>query len=268
MKKPIYESNWLESWKLSYHYDLLEFFGNTTNLGYTSAYQRRFNQTIDALKRYVPTGARIIDVAAAQGNFSLRLSELGYLVTWNDLRGELADYVKLKYESGDINYVVGNCFDLDLLGTFDAAIVTEVIEHVAHPNDFLRNIAGLINPGGYIIMTTPNGEYIRNNLPRFSDCPDPSEFEGIQFKPDGDGHIFLLHRDEIEKFARTVGLTLIQLDLFTNPLTAGHLKTSHFLHLIPKPLINAIESLTSSKNGRLFPTINSHTLAVFQKSAN
>lgn len=264
MKKPIYDPNWVESWKLSYHYDLLEFFGDTSNLGYTSAYQRRFKQTIDAVKRYVPTGSQLLDIAAAQGNFSLRLSELDYLVTWNDLRGELAEYVKLKYERGEIGYAIGNCFDLNLPATFDAAIVTEVIEHVAHPDEFLSNVARLIKPGGYIIMTTPNGEYIRNDLPKFSDCPDPSEFESNQFQPDGDGHIFLLHRDEIEQFAQLADLTLIELDLFTNPLTAGHLKTSLFLHLIPKTLIDTLESLTSAKNGRLFPAINSHTLAVFQ----
>ncbi len=265
MKKPIYNPNWLESWKLSYHYDLLEFFGDTSHPGYTSAYQCRFNQTIDALKRYVPTGSQIVDIAAAQGNFSLRLGELGYSVTWSDLRGELADYVKLKYETGDIKYVVGNCFELDSPATFDAAIITEVIEHVAHPDDFLCSIASLIKPGGYIIMTTPNGEYIRNDLPRFSDCSDPSIFESIQFKPDADGHIFLLHRDEIEVLVKSAGLVLKELHLFANPLTAGHMKTGHLLPSIPKSLIDGLESLTSTKNGKLFPWLNSHSLAIIWK---
>ena len=265
MKKPIYDPNWLESWKLSYHYDLLEFFGDTSNIGYTSAYQCRFDKTINAVKKYVPIGSKIIDVAAAQGNFSLRLGELGYRVVWNDLRGELIDYVKLKYETGDVNYFPGNCFDLNSPETFDAAIITEVIEHVAHPDEFLRNIAYLIKPGGCIIMTTPNGEYIRNNLPKFSDCPDPSVFESIQFKPDGDGHIFLLHRDEINALVRLAGLEIKELHLFTNPLTAGNLKTSYFLHLIPKFLIDRLEFLTSIKKGQLFPRLNSHSLAVLWK---
>lgn len=266
MKQPTYDPNWLDSWKLSYHYDSLEFFGDKSNRGYTSAYQRRFGQTIEAIKKYVPIGSRIIDIAAAQGNFSLQLSELGYNVTWNDLRDELVDYVKLKHESGKIDYAPGNCFDLDLKGAFDAAIVTEVIEHVAHPDDFLRNIATLIKPGGYIIMTTPNGEYIRTrHLPRFSDYSDTSIFEDIQFKPDADGHIFLLHRDEIVNLTSSAGLTLTELNLFTNPLTAGHMKTSYILPLIPKQIVNWLESITSIDNGRLLPQINSHTLAILCK---
>lgn len=265
MKKPVYNSEWLESWKSSYSSDLLEFFGDTGNLGYTYGYQLRFNKAIETVKRYVPNHSRIIDVAAAQGNFSLRLAELGYLVTWNDLRAELADYVKLKYETGDINYLSGNCFELNLQEQFDAVVITEIIEHVAHPDQFLLNISTLIKSGGYIIMTTPNGEYIRNNLPRFSDCPDASIFENVQFKPDADGHIFLLHRDEIENLVKKSGLILKELCLFSNPLTNGYIKTNYLLPFIPKPIVDFLELLTSFNNGQLFPKINVHTLAVIEK---
>ena len=265
MKKPVYNIEWPESWKSSYTFDLLEFFGDTGNLGYTYAYQRRFNKAIDSVKKYVPNHSRIIDVAAAQGNFSLRLAELGYVVTWNDLRAELADYVKIKYETGDIDYLVGNCFDLNLQENFDAVLITEIIEHVAHPDEFLYKISTLIKPGGYIIMTTPNGEYIRNSLPKFSDCPDASIFENIQFKPDADGHIFLLHRDEIVDLVKKAGLILKELYLFTNPLTNGHMKTKYLLPFIPKNIIDLLELLTSFKNGQFFPQINVHTLSIIQK---
>jgi 2-polyprenyl-3-methyl-5-hydroxy-6-metoxy-1,4-benzoquinol methylase len=265
MKKPIYNPNWQESWKSSYAFDLLEFFGDRKNLGYTYGYQSRFNKSIDAVKRYVPQHSRIIDVAAAQGNFSLRLAELGYTVTWNDLRAELADYVRLKHETGNINYLAGNCFELTFQEPFDAVLITEIIEHVAHPDQFLMNISTLLKPGGYIIMTTPNGEYIRNDLPRFSECPDASIFENVQFKPDADGHIFLLHRDEIETLVQKSGLILRELALFSNFLTNGYIKTNSFLPFIPKPIIDGIEFLTSLNHGQLLPKINVHTIAIIEK---
>ncbi len=265
MKQPTYSPDWTESWKLSYHYDLLEFFGDTSDLGYSYAYQRRFNQTIEAVKRYLSSGDRIIDIAAAQGNFSLHLSELGFAVTWNDLRAELAEYVKLKQDSGKVDFAVGNCLDLDCAEAFDAAIITEVIEHVAHPDEFLRNTAKLVKPGGYIIMTTPNGEYIRNNLPKFSDCSDPSIYESEQFKPNADGHIFLLHREEIKALVEKSGLVLKELRLFTNPLTAGYLGTRHFLRFVPKPIVDRLEALTALHNGQFLPQLNTHTLGVLWK---
>jgi 2-polyprenyl-6-hydroxyphenyl methylase/3-demethylubiquinone-9 3-methyltransferase len=238
------ELHWPESWKSSYDYDLLEVYGQDSNLGYSYAYDARCRHTIDLVIEVLETGARILDIGAAQGNFSLRLAELGFEVTWNDLRGELAEYVRLKYEHGTLRFAVGNAFELNFPERFDAVLITEIIEHVAHPDDFLAKVAELLRPGGYVVMTTPNGGYFRNTLPRFSDCPDPSVYETVQFKPDSDGHIFLLHVDEVRRLAAKAGLQIDKLQLFTNSLTTGHVKLSYVLKILPRSLIQHIESLT------------------------
>ena len=77
-------------------------------------------------------------------------------------------------------------------------------------------------------MTTPNGAYFRNKLPKFTDSSDPTAYESVQFKPDTDGHIFLLHPEEIEPLAARTGLVLERLTLSTNPLSSGHVKTEIF----------------------------------------
>ncbi|MBZ8182376.1 class I SAM-dependent methyltransferase [Oscillatoria salina] len=246
MKKITPQSDWLESWNYSYKYDLLEIYGDLSNLGYAYAYTNRFQHTLSFVQQVAPPGAKILDVAAAQGNFSLALAELGYIVTWNDLRSELIDYVKLKWEKGTINFAPGNVFTLDFPDSFDIILILEVIEHVAHPDDFLKKISTLVKPGGYIIMSTPNGEYIRNRLPKFSDCQDPSQFESIQFKPDSDGHIFLLHLDEVYSLAHQAGLTVQKIQLFNNPLTSGYMKMSSLLKILPRPVIQAVEKISSS----------------------
>jgi 2-polyprenyl-6-hydroxyphenyl methylase/3-demethylubiquinone-9 3-methyltransferase len=189
-------------------------------------------------------GARILDIAAAQGNFSITLAEMGYEVTWNDLRADLADYVRLKRERGEIHFAPGNAFELNFPSLFDAVLITEIIEHVAHPDDFLLKAAQLLKPGGYIVMTTPNGAYFRNSLPKFSDCPDPSVYEAVQFKPNSDGHVFLLHPDEVRLLASRAGLEVEEIALFTNPLTNGHMKMEGLLRILPRSFINCIEAAT------------------------
>jgi len=225
MRRVHAEATWPESWKLSYAYDLEEVYGEITHRGYAAAYRERRRHTLNLIAEVLPPGSRILDIAAAQGNFSIALAEMGYRVTWNDLRAELADYVRLKHERGDLAFAPGNAFDLAFEQPFDSVLATEIIEHVAHPDRFLVNVAALVRPGGHIVLTTPNGAYFRNRLPKFSDCPDPGVFEAGQFKPNADGHIFLLYPDELRDMSVRAGLELERLLLFTNPLTIGKSKS-------------------------------------------
>lgn len=265
MKKPTYSADWPESWRVSYSYDKEEVFGELKVLGYAYAYQNRKRETLALIKKYVNQGGRVLDVAAAQGNFSIAMAEVGYDVTWNDLRGELVDYVKLKHEVGKLSYAVGNVFELGFEECFDAVLITEIIEHVAHPDDFLAKIAAMVKPGGYIIMTTPNGAYCLNGLPRFSDCPDPSIYEAVQFKPNSDGHIFLLWPDEILMLGKRVHLSMIRRVLFTNPITNGHLKTKYVLRVFPRFLIFSLDRLIQLLPNFLLKKIMLQTAVCYRK---
>lgn len=240
---PTPSPDWPESWTLSHHYDRMEVCGDHPRSGYASAYRARRRATLRMVHRAVDPGATILDLAAAQGNFTLALAEEGYQVTWNDLRANLEGYVRLKWTHGDVRYVPGNILVMDAAQTYDLVLATEVIEHVAHPDVFLGKLATLVRPGGCMVLTTPNGEYCRNRLPRFSDCADPSVFESAQFKPDADGHIFLLHQDEIRTLAAAAGLRVLELDYYASVLTAGHLGLSRILSVLPPQLIDRAERI-------------------------
>jgi 2-polyprenyl-6-hydroxyphenyl methylase/3-demethylubiquinone-9 3-methyltransferase len=265
MKRVRPRDDWPQSWKLSYHNDLVEVFGSRADPGHTYSYRLRLNKTIELIREVVSPGATVLDLAAAQGNFSLLLAELGYRVTWNDLRAELADYVRLKYEVGELAFAPGNAFDLAFAEPFDVVIINEVIEHVAHPDQLLRRAAELARPGGHIVMTTPNGAYLRNRLPRFSDFADPSVFETAQFKPDGDGHIFLLWPDEIERLAVAAGLKLETLCFLTNSLTRGHMKLAPLLRWLPPRLVLGIEGATQQFPAALQRRLMVTTAARFRR---
>ena len=42
---------------------------------------------------------------------------------------------------------------------FDIVTAIEVLEHVEEDEDFLRNVATVLRPGGMFLMTTPNGDF-------------------------------------------------------------------------------------------------------------
>ena len=266
MRRVTPDDTWLDSWKYSYPYDLEEVYGQVHSHGYAYAYENRRRRTLAFIEEVVSPGARILDVAAAQGNFSLALAERGYRVTWNDLREELVGYVRLKHERGDLVFAPGNVFELEFEDPFDCIVATEVIEHVAHPDDFLRKLSHLVRPGGYLVMTTPNGAYFRNTLPRFTDCHDPSVFEDSQFKPNADGHIFLLWPDEIRRLAAAANLRIDRTEVFTTPLTNGHVKLGTVLRVLPKRVVFACEALASRLPRPVQHRLMVHTAARFQRT--
>jgi 2-polyprenyl-6-hydroxyphenyl methylase/3-demethylubiquinone-9 3-methyltransferase len=266
MKKIALSENWPESWKTSYLYDLLEVYGELSAKGYAYAYANRRKYTLELIKKVAKSDAKILDLAAAQGNFTLLLAELGFEVTWNDLRKDLAEYTKLKYEHGIIHYVPGNIFELDFVESFDVVLITEIIEHVAHPDDFLKQISRMVKRDGHVVMTTPNGGYFLSHLPRFTDCSDATQFEAMQFKPDSDGHIFLLHTDEVSCLAKQAGLIVKEIKLFSNPLTNGHMKLGNLLKILPRTWVDICERFTTSLPFKLRNKVHAGMAVTFARA--
>ena len=258
--------DWPESWRLSHHYDRLELGPpDRAHLGYQYAYWARRDATLALVERAASPPARVLDVAAAQGNFTLALAERGYRVTWNDLRADLAEYARMKYERGEVEFVAGNILDLVPSDPWDVVVACEVIEHVAHPDRFIEQLAALVEPGGHIVVTTPNGSYFRNRLPRFDVYSDQSVFEAMQFKPDADGHIFLLHQDELRAMAVKSGLELVDVKVLTNPLTNGSLGLGSLLPFVPRVVVSAIERATRALPAIVTSRIMATTVALLRR---
>lgn len=245
MKRIYPTDNWKPNWQYCYPYDLLEIYGESkTNPGYAYAYQCRQKNTLKLIDSVLKKGDKILDIAAAQGNFSLKLAEAGYEVTWNDIRADLATYAEMKREHGTITYRPGNAFEVNFDHLFDLVLATEIIEHVAHPDDFLRKIASLVKPGGYVVISTPLGSYFKNKLPKFSDFENASIFESKQFGPNAADHIFLLHMDEMGPLAKKAGLEVVSMKYYTNFLTNGHIGLNPLLKVLPSAVVFGFEQFT------------------------
>jgi 2-polyprenyl-3-methyl-5-hydroxy-6-metoxy-1,4-benzoquinol methylase len=168
---------------------------------------------------------RVLEVAAGDAALAAQLAAEGCEVVANDLRQEALEASVRTFANGArIRIAPGNIFDLDPreTGLFDLVIACEVIEHVAHTVDFLRHLARFITPSGRILLTTPNGAYFRNKLPSHAQIKDFAALEKEQFKPDADGHLFLLTPGELRALAREAGLSVDRLDLWASPLLNGN----------------------------------------------
>ena len=48
---------------------------------------------------------------------------------------------------------------------FDGVVAVEVLEHVEEDGKFVREVARVLKPGGFFLMTTPNGDFVLNKNP-------------------------------------------------------------------------------------------------------
>jgi 2-polyprenyl-3-methyl-5-hydroxy-6-metoxy-1,4-benzoquinol methylase len=179
------------------------------------------------------TPSRVLEVAAGDAALSACLALEGHQVTANDLREEnLRASVECFSNASRIRLLPGNLFDVDpaRTGTFDLVIACEIIEHVAHSVDFLKQLKRLLAPGGRILLTTPNGCYFRNKIPTYAEIEDFSALEKQQFKPDSDGHLFLITPKEMEGIAASAGFKVDEITVWGTPLVTGE---SGFRYLGP-----------------------------------
>jgi 2-polyprenyl-3-methyl-5-hydroxy-6-metoxy-1,4-benzoquinol methylase len=161
-------------------------------------YRQRVDAISKAVRRYAP-GKKVADLGAAQGNISIHLARLGYTVTAVERNQDFIDYARSKQDSERVDW---RCADLRNFAAdeeYDVVVLGEVIEHTGTPDGLLATVTKLLRPGGMLVLTTPNGERIREHLPSFTTWRAAQSCvpEWVQFGPAGEDHQFLYTRDEL-----------------------------------------------------------------------
>lgn len=115
----------------------------------------------NALKNKIkaPADAKIIEIGCGLGYLTYSLQKSGYHATIGlDISEEAVQ--KAKNTLGDY-YICADLYEYAKTnkGSFDIVILTEVIEHVENPLEFISLLVLLLNDTGTIIMTTPNKSF-------------------------------------------------------------------------------------------------------------
>jgi len=116
------------------------------------------NVWVRAQLRSLPAGGRILDAGAGMQPYRSDCTHLEYVAhdfAMYDGKGD--------GRGGQIKHWHNNGLDMvsDITAipapdaSFDAILCTEVLEHVPHPIDALRELARLLKPGGKLIVTAP-----------------------------------------------------------------------------------------------------------------
>ena len=202
---------------------------------------------------------RVLEIAAGDGALSACLQRPGCDVVVNDLRDEVIRASVMNFvNANDIRISAGNLFDLDSgkEGYFDTIIACELIEHVAEPLALLCKLKTFLTPNGRILLTTPNGAYFRNKLPTLSQITDRASLVAEQFKPDADGHLFLVTPEEMQQVAVDANLAIENFCVWGTPFISGECGLRIFRRILPTWLCFTLERMCAR-----FPYFISRRLA-------
>lgn len=111
---------------------------------------RKVLQLLDAFPRGL-----VFDGAAGNGILSRELIGMGFRVISTDLEVKNNLREGLRFFSSDLNRDFA--FKSKL---FDYCVCLETIEHLENPWHFVRELSRILKPGGRLILSTPNIDYL------------------------------------------------------------------------------------------------------------
>lgn len=114
-----------------------------------------------------PGCERLIEAGCGNGVFSMEAARRGYDVLALDMgeaniekarkRSVMCGIRGVSFEMADVRFLDEHH---DLLLRFDTAVSLETLEHILDDRKFMRDLARCLKPGGRLLLTTPNADYI------------------------------------------------------------------------------------------------------------
>jgi len=238
MKKPVFNPDWDAEVMALYRHDMQEIWDPVVAKHIWNQYH---NQLDIYLAIAEGPSKRILDIGCAQGTLALILAELAHQVTAVDIRQSFLDYAASRHEHGDIRFIHADILELDLDERFDLIFANQVIEHLIHPVDFLRKLLGMLNPGGKLVVTTPNGQYLRNSLPTYSEVGDLAAFSHMRNTADAGGHFFAYTAKELAGLFEVAGFARPFITFFESPWISGHMKIRYLHRAMPVSVLRLLD---------------------------
>ena len=143
----------------------------------------------DHLERYkfackFAQGKSVLDIACGVGYAGPMFIQSGAVSYYGvDINDKLVEYAKDNFASELIGYSVGNICIFKIDKKFDLISCFETIEHIRDYKTAIKNLYDMLNPGGTLLVSSPNRPVTSPNCNTLNDKPS-NEFHTQEFIPE------------------------------------------------------------------------------------
>ncbi|MBR9976755.1 MAG: class I SAM-dependent methyltransferase [Bacteroidetes bacterium] len=179
-------------------------------------------------------GSRILDIGSGGGWLHASLAQRIPEATVVSADLGLTNLRKLRRQHPDALLVAADAEQLPFrTGSFDTVIASEILEHLNHPGQAVREAAAVLAPRGRYIVSTPYREHLRYYLCIHCNQPTPAN-----------AHLHSFDEHSLSEIFLTAKLTGIRHFLFQNKALV-FLRISWLLRFLPFRLWKIIDRLSN-----------------------
>lgn len=96
---------------------------------------------------------QVLDIGSGYGFMRLPYEQNGFRTYGVEVSSHAAEVAKNKF---GMDTFVGEFRDFPDIEGYDLILAYDIIEHIKYPDEFIDKCASIMNPGGYLVLRTPN----------------------------------------------------------------------------------------------------------------
>ena len=158
----------------------------------------RLDRWLELVEKHAPRPGTVVEIGCAPGVLLEELRARGYTCTGVEINPEVAEWMRNNHE---LDVRSGYFPGVPELPRCDLFVALDVLEHSPCPDEFIREAARLLNPGGSVLIQTAIDRYDLD--PPFGDRSEI--FDDLE-------HLFLFTDKGFELMAEQAGLRVVSLD--------------------------------------------------------
>ena len=97
--------------------------------------------------------SKVLDIGSGYGFMRLPYEKNGFTTYGVEVSSHAAEVAKRKF---GLDTFIGEISDLIDAENYDLILAYDIIEHIKAPDQFFAKCASILNPGGFLVLRTPN----------------------------------------------------------------------------------------------------------------